>query len=156
MMIPFDSYPGNGRVLLGIMRGSNSRHDYCSKFLRLTGQKSCAYCDKELTGTYEAWLSIVLDHVVPVSVCKALNVPVEWAWDYSNTVLACTACNGFCNRYKLESFPENDLSLDDFYNLRDDTFGKRKLLIAARHSKEQEFFTRRPWWSARRFLYQFQ
>jgi hypothetical protein len=43
-MIPFDSYPSGGRKLLGLAKGSNCRRDYGPQFMRLTGEKRCAYC----------------------------------------------------------------------------------------------------------------
>jgi hypothetical protein len=97
-MIPFDSYPGEGRELLGLAKGSNCRREYGPQFMRLTGQKRCASCETDLTAAYETWLAMVLDHVVSASVCLPMGIPIEWCEDFSNTVLACGACNGFCNR----------------------------------------------------------
>lgn len=139
-MTVFELYPGKGRKSLGIVRGSNSRHEYCSKLIQLTGQKCCAYCGIDLVETYDAWLSMVLDHVVPVSVCKVLNIPVELAWDYSNTVLACAACNGFCNRYRPSVASIDPTNLNDFYNLRDQIFLERKAKIQERRENEKQYY----------------
>jgi hypothetical protein len=144
-MFPFESYPGGGRKQLGIPTGSNCRHEYGLQFMARTGQRHCAYCENDLTESYESWLTMALDHVVPVSVCKAMSISHNWYWDFSNLVLACTACNGFCNRYKTSdnvSMPQN---LEVFYELRDTIFDERKRLVKAKHEEERRFFEGRPW-----------
>lgn len=142
-MLPFDLYPGVGRQLLGAPKGANARHEYGPKLMRLTGQKRCAYCNSDLTATYQMWLTLVVDHVVPIKLCKSAHIPEEWCWDYSNAVLACAACNGFCNRYSPTFVPPD--TLQDFYDLRDRIFDERKKLIAARHEEERRFFNGRSW-----------
>ena len=114
--------------------------------MRLTGQKcECAYCGTSLSAPYEAWLGMVLDHVVPIKLCKSGHVPDDWCEDYSNRVLACAACNGFCNRYS----PSFDIAppamLEAFFSLRDKIFVERKKLIAERHKEERQFFNGRSW-----------
>ncbi len=146
-MIPFEKYPRGGSELLGMVRGSNCRHEYGLKFMVDTGETCCAYCGTDFTQNYEIWLSMVLDHVVPTSVCLKLGVPDIWAGDQSNFVLACGACNGFCNRYRLSS--DSDIStppsLQDFYKLRDKVFDERKKLIKLRHESERAFFDEKRW-----------
>ena len=144
-MLPFDSYPHGGRQLLGVTKGANARHEYGHKFMQLTGQRRCAYCGTDLAATYEAWLTLVLDHAIPVSLCNSIQIPQQWCWDYSNAVLSCGACNGFCNRYSptFKVVPPN--TLEDFYDLRDKIFDERKKLIAARHEEERQFFNARSW-----------
>jgi hypothetical protein len=80
-----------------------------------------------------------VDHVIPTSICESNNIRSEWRWDYSNTVLACATCNGFCNRYAPDINPPPD-TLDAFYDLRDKIFTERRKLIAERHEKERQFF----------------
>jgi hypothetical protein len=139
-LVPFDSYPKGCRETLGLVRGSNAKHGYGLKLMRLTGQRCCAYCGTDLTATYEAWLTLVVDHVVPVAVCKSSQIREEWCWDYSNMVLACAACNGFCNRYR-PLFPLAPVdTLAAFYDLRDKIFEERRKVIAARHKEERSFF----------------
>jgi hypothetical protein len=113
--------------------------------MQLTGQRHCAYCDTELTATYQVWLTLVLDHVIPVKLCKSLHIPADWCWNYSNAALACAACNGFCNRYSptFDIVPPDTMAA--FCDLRDKIFEERKQLIAARHKEEREFFDRRLW-----------
>jgi hypothetical protein len=145
-MVPFDSYPSAGRALFKVRaKGSNCRWEYGLQLMKLTGQKTCAYCDVDFTTAYAVWLTMALDHVVPSSVCKANNIPEDWAWDYSNTVLACGACNGFCNRYKPSIPVGESLTLEGFYDLRDRIFEERKQKIKARHLEERAFFERNPW-----------
>jgi hypothetical protein len=144
-MAPFDLYPHGGRQLFGVPKSANARHEYVLKLMRLTGQRRCAYCGADLTASYQAWLTLVLDHVIPVNVCKSTNIPNQWCWDYSNTVLACSACNGFCNRYIPTFNIARPDTLDAFYELRDRIFGERKTLIAARHEDERLFFDGKPW-----------
>src|SRR5947209_8765967 len=99
-MEPFDSYPGKGKEKLGHTRGSNSRRGYGLKFMRKTGQTRCAYCDLNLVASFDTWLQIALDHVVPKNACTTLSLDRDWTEDCINKVLACAACNGFVNRFK--------------------------------------------------------
>jgi hypothetical protein len=140
----FDDYPEGGRKLLDPEKGTNSRHEYGPAFMRKTGQTKCAYCGVDFTAKYETWLTMVLDHVVPVNVCNSIGAE-KWRDDSSNIVLSCAACNGFCNRYKPPVDIVQPLTLEAFYKLRDQIFGERHNLIAARHKSERAFFETRPW-----------
>jgi hypothetical protein len=148
-MFPFDSYPDGGRKPLGQAKGSNCRRGYGLQFMVKTGQTNCAYCGSDLTASYEAWLTMALDHVVPAGVCLSMGISSELSEDFSNTVLACAACNGFCNRYR----PGGDFNIDPltiekaetFYDLRDRIFAERKQRIALRHESERLFFAERRW-----------
>jgi len=144
-MLPFDDYPDRGNKLLGLLRGSNCRREYGLKFMQLTRQRRCAYCEVDLTTNYEVWLTMVLDHAFPVSLCRRLEIPEEWCWDLSNLVLACGACNGFCNRYEPSFSMIRPLSIEDFYKLRDEMFTERKKLICERHGEERAFFQLKSW-----------
>lgn len=144
-MQPFDSYPKAGKALIGRVGGGNSRRGYALKFMRVTGQTRCAYCDFDLTGSYRNWLQVALDHVVPESVCKAFGLPDEWIHDSSNKVLACGACNGFRNRYQPPPATACPTSLGDFYHLRDKVFVERAEGIRRAHEEEETFYSKRPW-----------
>lgn len=144
-MRPFDEYPGSGRELIGRVSGANCRHEYGLQFMRNTGQTTCAYCGADFAGSYETWLTMALDHVVPTSVCRKLGIPDEWADDCANKVLACAACNSFGNRYVPTDSPPKPIGLDDFLALRDRVFAERKEIIGRRHQSERAFFDRRPW-----------
>jgi hypothetical protein len=88
---------------------------------------------------------MVVDHVVPRKLCKSTHIPENWCWDYSNAVLACVACNGFCNRFTPSFSIVPPQTPEAFYDLRDRIFDERKKLIAARHEEERHFFSGRPW-----------
>ena len=113
-MIPFDEYLGGGRVLLGQVKGANCRHEYGLQFIHKTGQTKCAYCGADFGVSYETWLTMALDHVVPVSVCNGLGIRAEWQEDVTNKVLACAACNSFRNRYKSPAEVTCPKSRDEF------------------------------------------
>lgn len=113
--------------------------------MKTTGVTNCAYCGLDLTARFEDWLTMVLDHVVPQSVCKNMEIAGSWVWDYSNAVLACCACNGFCNRYKPKEACTVPMTLAEFYDLRDRIFLERQPLILARREAERTFFKTKPW-----------
>ena len=143
-MEPFDQYPGGGRTLFGPVRGAICRRGYGLDFMRRTGQTACAYCGLDFSSSYEAWLTMALDHVVPASVCNNNGFPSGWSEDGSNRVLACAACNGFRNRYRpLEA--SCPTSLERFFDLRDQIFEERLRLIAESHALDRAFFESRPW-----------
>jgi 5-methylcytosine-specific restriction endonuclease McrA len=144
-MVPFDRYPGEGRELLGRVAGANCRHEYGLAFMQRTGQTRCAYCDADFAASYETWLTMALDHVVPASVCDSMAIPENWGEDYSNRVLACAACNGFRNRYSPIDNIAWPTTLEAFYDLRDRIFAQRRKLIADSHKAERAFFDSRPW-----------
>ncbi len=87
--LPFVSYPNQGRALLGVARGANCRHEYGLRHQRITGQRTCAYCGLDFTASYQNWLMMALDHVVPQSVCDSAKIPVEWKADHANMVWVC-------------------------------------------------------------------
>ncbi|HVS36897.1 MAG TPA: hypothetical protein VMS17_15160 [Gemmataceae bacterium] len=144
-MMPFDSYPQQGRLLLRRAVGSNCRHGYGLLFMRVTKQTTCAYCGFDLVASFENWLQMALDHVVPKSFCKSVALPDEWAEDCINKVLACSACNGFDNRYKALALTVCPQSVEAFCLLRDHIFAERKARVAACRQDEQVFFSERPW-----------
>ncbi|MCA0455749.1 MAG: hypothetical protein LCI00_17365 [Chloroflexi bacterium] len=143
-MLPFENYPDQGRMLIGRVRGSNCRHGYGLEFMQLTKQTTCAYCGTDLATTYESWLTMALDHVVPRDTCVRLQVCEEWYEDYSNRVLSCTACNTFGNRYQPEQF-ECPSTLEAFYHWRDSVFIARRKNILEKHKEERAYFDQKLW-----------
>lgn len=145
-MKPFDSY--RREFLLRYPGGGNCRHKYGLRFMRWTGQTQCAYCESDLVKPFEKWLQTVLDHAIPKSVCKSLGLNKEWTEACMNKVLACSACNGFKNRYSLSDYKDryslSDVqcpqSIEEFCRLRDCIFQHRKTLIADRRKEEQIFY----------------
>jgi hypothetical protein len=143
--LPFDSYPDGGTRPLGRVRGANCRHEYGLKFMQLTRQTQCAYCSADFAKDFDAWLTMALDHVVPRSVCIALGVQEDWREDCANIVLACAACNSFCNRYKPKNVNSAPPTWEAFLRLRDDIFRQRNERIRERKAAEREFYDEQPW-----------
>jgi hypothetical protein len=142
--LPFAAYPGGGRSLLGVPRGDVCRRGYGLDFIRRTGQRACAYCSLNFTLEFEHWL-VVVDHVVPTSVCKELGIPVAWREDCANKVVACSACNGYRNRYRPSVPPVPPQTLEEFLDLRDRIFAERREPILTARAEEAGFFASRPW-----------
>jgi hypothetical protein len=144
-MQPFETYPYRGRSLLSQVVGSNCRHGYGRKFMQITGQRCCAYCGIDFTASYTNWLQMAIDHVVPKSVCIEFGLSPEWYEDCSNKVLACAACNGFYNRFKPSTEVACPVTLEQFFDLRDQIFNERKGPILQKHIDEKDFFDSKPW-----------
>lgn len=144
-MKPFDGYPGNGRQLLGKHRGTNCRHEYGLDLQRLTKQTSCAYCGISLIETYERWLMLSVDHVIPTKTGLATGIKPKWLEDMSNMVICCSACNSFGNRFELPRDTHAPETVDEFFELRDRTFIARKAVVLECHSRERRFFETKPW-----------
>lgn len=151
-MEPFDSYPGSGHDLLGRLkrdgrsaRGKAGEAGYVTLFQRLTDQSKCAYCGVRLVDTYEHWLLVQADHVVPESEAKRLGIPAEFYLDCINVVLACSGCNGFKNRDALPFAPQPTWSMQVFLTLRDEVFLLRSARIEERRKKEISIFESKPW-----------
>lgn len=141
-MRPFDAYPDKGRKMLGMAKGSTTRHDHFTKLRELTGQTSCAcaYCGMSLIDSYEHWFMITLDHVVPRKAGAAIGISSEWLNDYANIVLCCSACNDFANRYTLPENTKCPETCDEFFILRDKIFAERKQRICEKRRDERKFF----------------
>jgi hypothetical protein len=74
-----------------------------------------------------------------------MHINYKWCEDFSNTVLACAACNGFCNRYSPSAGIVPPDTLEAFYDLRDRIFSERKIRIAERREVEHRFFSDKRW-----------
>ncbi len=143
--LPFLKYPSHGRQLLGKRSVENSRRGYGLTLRRLTGQSSCAYCGMDLFDSYEHWLLLQVDHVIPTTVGKRLGIPLEWLEDYSNLVLACSACNSFDNQFDDPEAISAPKTENEFFDFRDAVFTKRKPRIFQCQSSERDFFEGKPW-----------
>jgi len=110
-----------------------------------TGQTKCAYCGADFTSLFETWLTMALDHVIPLGVCESLRIPYEWREDCSNKVLACAACNSFRTRYEPKKGTKKPKTIVEFFNLRDAVFKERKKMILRRRKDERLFFDDHPW-----------
>ena len=135
--LPFDSYPGGGRVLLGkpMWGDGTARRSYGLKALEWCAYR-CAYCGLDMA-VFDGWLLLSIDHVIPQQSVKA-GYPVEWVLDATNVVAACRPCNDLFNR---DTAPGPvPATLDEFYELRDRVFGARKVRILARREEERAWF----------------
>ena len=144
-MEPFDSFPGGGRNPFGDsdkLNWTNSRHGVALQVRNTTSQSACAYCGLKLDDAYEHWLLVQVDHVVPVNVGKALEVPLSYLWDSMNLVLACSGCNGYGNRFGVTDSPTKPHMWTDetFVSFRDEVFRRRFDRIAERREQERQFF----------------
>ena len=144
-MRPFDDYPNAGKALIKFAKGASCRREYGNDFMQATGQTKCAYCGLDLTESFENWLTMTLDHVVPSSVCKQLGIRREWEGDFINMVLSCSACNGFENRYKIAIDQPAPHTLKDFCALRDKIFAERMALILNKRKGDRQFFLNKNW-----------
>ncbi len=140
--LPFASYPEE-ELKKPSWVGSNCRRGYGLDHILATHQNCCAYCGADLTGQYDAWLTMVLDHAVPISVCKKLDIISNgWCRSLANAVLACAACNGLCNRYRADSERRPE-TFQEFIALRDRIFVDRRRLILDKRKEERWFFDKK-------------
>ncbi|MBM2810115.1 MAG: endonuclease [Chloroflexi bacterium] len=146
---PFGRYPGGGQKLLGSPPDwSNCRSGYGLDLARVTGVTTCAYCGLDLTETFNQWLLMSVDHVIPKSEGTRLGIEPAYINDMFNLVLACAGCNAFKNRYQLPGELAAGLDLrtpQGFVSLRDQVFAARARLIAERRALEMAEYERRRW-----------
>ena len=144
----FAGYPKWGECDPRPLRGmSNCRHEYGLRLQQLTGQMRCAYCETSLVDTYEHWLLMAVDHVIPK---KCVPKEQKEAWErwtetLYNVVLCCSGCNGFCNKSELRLPPTAPPSFEEFCRIRDDVFGIRSRQIRDRAAEERAFYESKPW-----------
>ena len=142
-MRPFDDYHGGGYTMLPKLKGRNTRRQD-GHWLVENGQTSCAYCKMSLVDSYEHWLLLTRDHVIPVSEGRRLGIPKSWYESYSNIVLACSGCNGFRNRYDVSwQVPKESWEESEFFEFRDRVFEERADLIEEARNSEMSFYNDR-------------
>ena len=144
-MKPFDDYPEGGYTILPKLKGGNARREY-GHWLVENGQTSCAYCEMSLADSYEHWLLLTVDHVIPVSgkdrrEGHRLGIAKSWHESYSNIALACSGCNGFRNRYEVSWLePKESWEESEFFEFRDRVFEEKAALIEAARNSEMSFY----------------
>jgi hypothetical protein len=138
-MLPFNRYDGGGRRLLGRPRWGNgsSRRGYGLPVFEQCGHV-CAYCGYDMRTTYEAWLNLSIDHVIPAGDSRRLGLPVEWYEDVTNLVTCCRACNEFLNGYRLTD--PAPVTVEEFFDLRDATFARKLDWVQKRHETERGWY----------------
>ena len=144
-MMPFDAYLHRGRRPIGRLTGDNCRHEYGLKLQKLIGLNKCAYCSLSLVDTYDHWLMMTIDHVVPIYAGGELGIAPDWLEDYWNTVLCCAACKSFGDLLPLETEVSGPESFEEFLALRDRIFVEAQCAILLSHEHELAFFDSRPW-----------
>jgi 5-methylcytosine-specific restriction endonuclease McrA len=145
-MKPFDKYPNDGVSILQRQTETNARHGYGLQLQKLTGQSECAYCGVDLISDYYRWLLLSVDHVIPLSECKRLGIPEDWAKSYSNMVISCLGCNWLDNRYEIQGHElKRTWALEQFFVLRNAVFNERKQRIQESRMKELQFYNSHPW-----------
>jgi 5-methylcytosine-specific restriction endonuclease McrA len=97
----------------------------------------CAYCDRDLAATYESWLDLSVDHVVPRN-GKSAGIPDEWIEDLHNHVPCCRACNEFLNGFRVTVAVPDDIA--GFLALRESILEAKRIHALKRHRTEREKF----------------
>jgi len=154
-MLPFDRYPSAGHVLAGRLRRGDetSRGGYGLDLASRTRQTTCAYCGLDLVHSFEYWLLLSGDHVVPQGAARAAGIPIHFYEDIANLVLACQGCNGFLNRFVPDLSTEGEeWTEDQFIQLRDRIFVERRSLIAQRREIERKLFESALWTELRNIV----
>ena len=134
--LPFDRYPGGGRVPIERARGDLARRGYARNILEWCAFR-CAYCGLDMS-RFEGWLLLSVDHVVPQNTTVFNGYPREWVQNPANTVAACRTCNDLFNRDRVtDPVPP---SLGEFFDLRDRLFRTRRDRIHAKLVDERAWF----------------
>ena len=138
-MQPFDDYPLQGGSPLGPLKmgDGTARHGYGLDVALTTGFYKCAYCKRDLLATYEAWLDLSVDHVVPQST-KWESAAKEWINDKANMVICCRACNEFTNKHEIKEREPKEFV--EFVKIRDNTFLAKKERVLVRHNAERQLY----------------
>lgn len=144
-VLPFTRYEGGGRIPLGppdrwgnAPRTGSARTGYGLPAVQHSDGR-CAYCRIDLSSSYEAWLNLSLEHVVPQGSRQSPSIDPAWLGDLANCVLCCRACNEFLNGYRA---PAGASTWDEFIELRDRVFVEKRDLVLRRHAIERETWTR--------------
>lgn len=138
--LPFVPYEGGGRKRLNKPAPGNltARTGYGLPVFRQCGYV-CVYCGLDMRATFENWLQLSVDHVIPRQM-KDHGFEEALIEDITNLVTCCRACNDFGNRYLVAGdAPTSD---DAFYDLRDRVFRHRKETILARREAERVAYER--------------
>jgi len=134
--LPFERYEHGGLRPLEIPSGRDgtARHGYGPRVFAACGYR-CAYCGFDMAATYEAWLNLSVDHVVPAHLVK-LGWRREWVLDLFNLVTCCRACNEFLNGYRVVDVAP-PAAVEDFVIIRDRVFREKFAHAGHRHVAER-------------------
>ena len=99
------------------------------------------YCGLDMAASFENWLQLSVDHVIPRQMVN-VGYPSELVEDITNLVTCCRACNDFGNRYVVvEPVPATEA---DFFDVRDRVFLERRGRVLERREAERQIFARLP------------
>lgn len=135
--LPFVRYQGGGRKPLGRPRQGDqtARHGYGPPVFDQCGY-CCVYCGLDMSASFEAWLQLSVDHVIPHQMGKPPHAyPADLVEDIINLVTCCRACNDFGNRF-IVSDPTPP-TVEAFFDLRDRVFGDRRERIRLARERER-------------------
>jgi hypothetical protein len=90
-----------------------------------------------LLESYESWLDVSVDHVVPQSTAWQ-GRGKAWIRDIFNLVTCCRACNEFLNQYTVRD--KEPATVDEFTTLRDQVFAAKREKARKRHDDERVTF----------------
>ena len=118
--------------------GANCRHGYGIPIVKHYGP-SCAYCGKDLSESYDAWLDLSVDHVVPRQAIGnkkwgTTETYINWIESLANLVPCCRACNEFLNGYRVSDNAPPDEGA--FLILRNKVLREKREKALARHQLE--------------------
>ena len=140
--LPFARYEGAGRRRLGRPRQGDltARHGYGPPVFDQCGYQ-CVYCGLDMRATFENWLQLSVDHVVPRQMVKA-GYAADLIEDITNLATCCRACNDLGNQFVVtDAPPTTDARL---YSLRDRVFTERRTMILAKREQERAIFANLP------------
>lgn len=94
--IPFERYRGAGRELLERppLGDGSCRRGYGPPVFSECGT-ACAYCGREMGESYDSWLDLSIDHVIPGNTVKRLGWRREWIDDLATSSPAAGPATSF-------------------------------------------------------------
>jgi 5-methylcytosine-specific restriction endonuclease McrA len=135
MLLPLSHYDKSAELELPRCTSTgNCRLGYGVPVIEHWGT-SCAYCGKDLLASYDAWLDLSVDHVVPACVLKQWGPDYgPWIGSIANVVPCCRACNEFLNGYRTTEEAPSDGPA--FLQLRKRVLAEKRELALKRHQQE--------------------
>lgn len=143
MLYPLSHYDCTKIVKPEPADNGNCRHGYGKPIVAHWGA-SCAYCGKDMASSYDAWLSLSVDHVVPVCALKDCGPNRDrWIESLANRVPCCRACNEFLNGYRVDADRAAEVVDDSsFLTLRSAVLSEKRERALARHQTERAAYER--------------
>jgi hypothetical protein len=144
-MEPFDGYPDWLRDNPRCLGGGNCRTEYGLRLQQITGQRSCVYCGLSLADTYEHWLLLSVEHVLPQQTMSRGPEWKQWVDNVYNLAICCQPCNTLLNGFRLAPEVGAPTTYDGFFALRDAFFSEKKAYVQKWHEAQRRIFDTKPW-----------